>query len=86
MSSCVVPVIRRALFVYEIDVDEAHRRRVVGTSFMRELAAAARDRSISSGFALTNASNEPAMRFYESLGGERQSDDDVLWDFRFADG
>jgi aminoglycoside 3-N-acetyltransferase I len=71
------------LFVYEIGVDEAHRRRGIGTALMEELARVAAARSIRTGFVLTEESNAPAMAFYASLGGTRPSDDDVLWDFRF---
>jgi hypothetical protein len=32
---------------------------------------------------ITNASNEPAMALYESVGGVRPNDDDVMWDFGY---
>ena len=72
------------LFVYEIGVDEAHRRRGIGTALMEELARVAAARGIRSGFVLTNEANAPAMAFYASLGGIRPCDDDVLWDFRYV--
>jgi aminoglycoside 3-N-acetyltransferase I len=71
------------LFVYEVDVDEPHRRHGVGTVLMEELARIAAARGVRTGFVLTNESNAPAMAFYASLGGTRPSDDDVMWDFRF---
>jgi aminoglycoside 3-N-acetyltransferase I len=71
------------LFVYEVDVDEPHRRHGVGTVLMEELARIAAARGVRTGFVLTNESNAPAMAFYTSLGGTRPSDDDVMWDFRF---
>jgi len=71
------------LFVYEVDVDEPHHRRGIGTALMEELARVAAARGIRSGFVLTNKSNAPAMAFYASLGGTRPSDDEVMWDFRY---
>jgi ribosomal protein S18 acetylase RimI-like enzyme len=73
------------LFVYEVDVDERHRRRGVAAALLRETARLARTRGIHEGFVLTNASNEPAMRLYGSAGGLRPNDDDVMWDFDYRD-
>jgi len=72
------------LFLYEVDVAAACRRRGVATALLLELERVARARGIREAFVLTNASNEPAMRLYESLGGVREHDDDVLWTFAYA--
>ena len=77
------PGAARHLFVYELDVREDRRRRGVATALMNELSRLARERGIEDGFVLTNASNAPAMAFYETLDSERPHDDDVMWDFRF---
>jgi ribosomal protein S18 acetylase RimI-like enzyme len=74
---------RSILFVYEIEVAEAHRRRGIGTVLMRELERYASERGIREGFLLTDEANEPAMRFYEALGGVRERDDDVLFVFTY---
>ena len=74
------------LFVYEVDVHEQYRRRGVATALMGELERLARERGIPRGFVLTDESNEPAMRFYESVGGVRPYDDDVMWRFEYAAG
>jgi ribosomal protein S18 acetylase RimI-like enzyme len=71
-------------FVYEIEVDAAYRGRGIGSRLLRELAQIARARGIETGFVLTNASNAAAMRLYESVGGTRPSDDDVMWDFEWS--
>ncbi len=73
------------LFVYEVEVAAACRGQGVATRLFGELARIARARGIREGFVLTNASNEPAMRLYESIGGVRPSDDDVMWDFVYAE-
>ena len=70
------------LCVYEVDVNEAHRRQGVGARLLRELAAIARGRGIEEGFVLTDADNAAAMRLYESVGGTRN--DVVEWDFDYT--
>ena len=73
----------RMLFVYEVGVDERYRRRGIATALLAELRRLARERGIAEGFVLTSESNEPAMRLYESAGGVRPYDDDVMWDFTY---
>jgi ribosomal protein S18 acetylase RimI-like enzyme len=71
------------LFVYDLGVEEEYRRRGIARRLLRELAAIAGARGIRIGFVITNASNEPAMALYESVGGVRPNDDDVMWDFGY---
>jgi ribosomal protein S18 acetylase RimI-like enzyme len=71
------------LFVYEVGVAPAARRRGVATELLRELARIARERGIRHGFVLTNEANEAAMELYRSLGGVRPNADDVLFDFDY---
>ncbi len=73
------------LFVYEIEVAAGCRRQGVATRLLSELERIARTRGVRTGFVLTSAADEPAMRLYESLGGVRQHDDDVMWDFEYGD-
>jgi len=72
------------LFVYEVDVREAYRRRGVARALFEELERVARARGIRRAFVLTAESNEPAMRLYESVGGVRPYDDDVMWRFEYV--
>jgi ribosomal protein S18 acetylase RimI-like enzyme len=72
------------LFVYELEVDAACRRVGIGSRLLRELAQIARARGIETGFVLTSASNAAAMRLYESVGGTRPNEDDVMWDFEWS--
>lgn len=72
------------LFVYEIEVADAFRGQGVGSRLLRGLAEIARERGIATGFVLTNASNDAAMRLYESFGGVRPNPDDVMWDFEWS--
>jgi aminoglycoside 3-N-acetyltransferase I len=77
---------RSMLLVYDLGVDEEHRRRGIATRLLRELESVARERGISTGFVLTEASNGAAMALYESVGGERPDDDVVMWDFDYTAG
>jgi ribosomal protein S18 acetylase RimI-like enzyme len=72
------------LFVYELEVDAACRRQGIAVRLLRALAQIACGRGIETGFVLTNASNAAAMRLYESVGGTRPNDDDVMWDFEWS--
>jgi len=72
------------LFVYEVDVDAAYRRQGVASALLKELGEIARKRGIATGFVLTSAANAAAMRLYESVGGVRPADDDVMWDFEWS--
>jgi ribosomal protein S18 acetylase RimI-like enzyme len=71
------------LFIYELEVVPASRRRGVATRLVAELEQIARSRGITGGFVLTEPDNAAANTLYESLGGERS--DTVLWDYRYAD-
>ncbi len=76
---------RAIFFVYEVDVRERHRRRGVATKLFRELERLVRARGIRRAFVLAAEGNEPAMRLYESVGGVRPYDDDVMWRFEYGD-
>lgn len=77
---------RSMLFVYDLGVDEEYRRRGVAMRLLRELGAIAGARGMRVGFVVTNASNDAAMALYESVGGVRPADDDVVWDFDYTAG
>ncbi len=63
------------LFVYELEVDEGHRRQGIATRLMSALLGAAR----APAFVLTEPDNEAANAVYAALGGERS--EVVMWDF-----
>lgn len=67
---------RTTLFVYEVEVEAAHRRQGVGTELMRRLASEA---GADESFVLTEPDNHPANALYRSLGGTPS--DAVQWDF-----
>jgi [ribosomal protein S18]-alanine N-acetyltransferase len=71
------------LLVYEVDVDESHRRRGVGKALLGELASIARERGIVEGWVLTDADNEAAMALYRSAGGILPQEA-TMWEFRYT--
>jgi ribosomal protein S18 acetylase RimI-like enzyme len=73
------------LFVYEVGVEETHRRRGIATALLGELASLARERGIASGFVPAEPDNDAANALYESAGGTNEGTN-VLWGFRYADG
>ena len=70
------------LIVYEVEVDDAHRRRGIATQLLRELEQIARRRGVEEAFVLTETDNLAANRLYESMGGTRS--DVVEWDFDYT--
>jgi ribosomal protein S18 acetylase RimI-like enzyme len=74
----------RSLFLYDIEVVEAHRRRGVGRRLMEELSLIAQAESATEGFVITSRSNEAARALYRSAGGldENSDGDDVVVEFR----
>jgi aminoglycoside 3-N-acetyltransferase I len=63
-----------AMFVYELGVDEAHRRQGLGRRLMQELLAGQEE-----AYVLTELDNDAANALYASLGGTRV--ETVMWDF-----
>lgn len=63
------------LFVYEIEVDERHRRQGIGRRLLAELIRLGG----APAFLLTEQDNDAANALYASLGGQRS--EAVMWDF-----
>lgn len=57
------------MFLYELAVDEAHRRRGHGRALVRALEAVARDRACSGMFVFVDDDNEAGRAAYRSAGG-----------------
>jgi ribosomal protein S18 acetylase RimI-like enzyme len=75
---------RAKLFVYEVDVAEAHQRRGVGKALLARLGELARERGIRTGFVLTEPDNGAANALYRSAGGATQTVT-VQWEFSYGD-
>lgn len=70
------------LLVYEVDVQEKHRRQGVGKALLLELARIARDRQIPMGWVLTDDWNDAAMALYRSAGG-KDPHKETMWVFDY---
>ena len=66
------------LLLYEISVDESHRRQGVAKAMITAVKNICHERSIVKMWVLTNESNRAAMRTYESTGGELVAEDDLV--------
>jgi len=59
---------RREIYIYDLAVAEAHRRRGVARKLIRELQRIARQRKAYVIYVQADRGDEPAIRLYESLG------------------
>jgi ribosomal protein S18 acetylase RimI-like enzyme len=60
----------RELFLYELGVDEEHRRRGIATALVDALAELARERGCYGMWVLTEPENAAALATYRAAGGE----------------
>ena len=65
------------MFLYELGVDDAHRRRGIGRALVRRLGDLARERGCYGMFVLTEADNEAALATY-TFGGVARDDSVML--------
>ena len=72
------------MFVYEVGVGEAWRRKGVAAALLREIQETARREGMFEAFVLTSRGNEPARRLYESTGGIVEDDAAILFVYPFA--
>ena len=68
------------LFLYEIDVPAADRRRGAGRALVAAFERVCREKRCDM-FVITEASNEAAMGLYAAAGGRRPNPDDVMFVF-----
>ena len=61
------------MFLYELAVDEAHRRRGHGRALVGALAALARERGCTGMFVFVDDDNEAGRAVYRSAGGAESS-------------
>ena len=70
------------LFIYEIEVHPDYRNRGIGTALIKKIKSRFKSGKIMKMFVLTNGSNQPAMKLYESTNGNRPNQDDVLFVYK----
>jgi aminoglycoside 3-N-acetyltransferase I len=59
---------RREIYIYDLAVAEAHRRKGIATSLINELKRIAKERDAYVIYVQADHGDEPAIRLYESLG------------------
>ena len=70
------------MFLYELSVDEAHRRHGIGAALVEELAALARERGCYGMWVLTDRDNVAALATYRRAGATSDSDQVMLdWEW-----
>ncbi|HXC75954.1 MAG TPA: GNAT family N-acetyltransferase [Candidatus Acidoferrum sp.] len=69
------------MFLYELGVDEAHRRKGVATGLVEALKALARERGNYGMWVLSDDDNEAALKTYRRVGGSDSSP--TLFDWQF---
>jgi ribosomal protein S18 acetylase RimI-like enzyme len=70
------------MFLYELGVDERHRRRGIGRALVTALASRAEERGCYGMWVLTERDNQAAMRTYAAAGAGNDSDE-VMLEWRF---
>jgi len=69
-------------WINEVGVAPAHQAQGLGKALIRSLLAVAQSLSCAEAWVLTERSNEPAMRLYQSVGGDEAPDETVMFTFR----
>ena len=75
-----------AMFIYEIEVQEEHRRKGVGAALISHLRAVADQRQMFEMFVLTNHSNKGAVAFYQATGGQIEEGDELMFVYPIREG
>ena len=73
---------RPQMFLYEIDVAPEFRRRGVARALIEWLKSYCQDRGFEEIFVLTDATNEAAIRMYESTGGRPESSGERMFVYK----
>lgn len=74
------------MFLYELGVDERHRRRGIGRALVRRLGTLARERGCYGMFVLTEPDNHAALATYSFDGARRDDSVMLTWEPPPADG
>jgi ribosomal protein S18 acetylase RimI-like enzyme len=73
---------RPELWVNEVGVSPSHQKRGVGKAIMHALLELAREAGCAEAWVLTERNNQPAMKLYQSVGGEEENMEIVMFSFK----
>ena len=73
------------MFIYEVDVAEAWRRRGLASALLEEIRRLARAEGMFEAFVLTSRGNEAARRLYTRTGAVVEDDDALLYVYPLPD-
>ena len=73
----------RSVFLYELGVDERHRRRGIGRALVEAARALAEREGVLKMWVDTSYDNEPARRTYESAGATPVDEPTLVYAWRF---
>ena len=76
----------QAMFIYEIEVSEEHRRQGVGSVLIDHIRDIANERGMFEMFVFTNYSNTEARAFYAATGGQIEEGDELMFVYPLAKG
>jgi ribosomal protein S18 acetylase RimI-like enzyme len=72
----------KQMFLYEIAVEERHRRLGIGAGLIESLVRYCRERNFEEIFVLTDPDNLPAVRLYTSTGAITETAGDRMYVYR----
>ena len=70
---------RPQLFIYEVDVAEAHQRGGVGTALLEYVCELVNRLHLMEAFVLTSSTNADAIGLYTKTGGVAQSEPEIIF-------
>lgn len=72
-------------YIHSIDVAEEYKRKGFGKALMNKIIEDCKEKDIRECFLITNKSNVPAVKLYESVEGTLLNDDDIVYEWDFKD-
>lgn len=73
------------LYIHSIDVAEKYKRKGFGKALMNKIIEDSKELGAKECFLITNKSNVPAVKLYESARGTLLSDDDIVYEWEFKE-
>jgi len=74
------------LWINEVGVASAHQNQGIGKAHMKEMLRLGRELSCANAWVLTERSNIPANKLYQSAAGYVDSDETVMYEFKIPSG